>query len=79
MNIYQQMISETVKCTPEVAVELVEIMRQDISHSTLDWQSRKQFNKGAREALELYEYMNSDEGKEYVKMITKEMEGNYGS
>lgn len=48
-------------------------MRNDIFHSTLDWMSRRQFNKGAREAHELYLYINSDEGKECIKEIEDQM------
>lgn len=73
MSIYQQMIVEATKCDPAIAEELEEIMRNDIFHSTLDWMSRRQFNKGAREAHELYLYINSDEGKEYIKEIEDQM------
>jgi hypothetical protein len=33
--------------------EIEEIMRQDIFHSTLDWQTRDQLHDAAREAVEI--------------------------
>jgi hypothetical protein len=38
---------------PEQIARIEECMRQDIFHSTLDWQTARQFAKGAREALQL--------------------------
>lgn len=73
MNIYQQMIIEDIKCTPEIAEELEEIMRQDIFHSTLDWLSRVQFRKGAREAKEVYDFTNSPEGIAYIEELERQM------
>ena len=72
MNIYQQMIIEDCHVSPEIAAELEEIMRNDIFHSTLDWQTRKQFRKGAKEAKEMYDFMNSPAGKDYMDELEKE-------
>ena len=66
------MIVDATKCDPSIAAELEEIMRNDIFHSTLDWQTKRQFNKGAREAYETYQYMNSEEGKLYIENLTKQ-------
>ena len=50
MSFYQEAIIKATKCAPEDGPEIEEIMRNDIFHSTLDWQTKTQFNKGAREA-----------------------------
>ena len=42
--------------------KIEDTMRNDIFHSTLDWQTPRQFNKGASEALELISHMDSPEG-----------------
>lgn len=70
---YQKQIFEATKCKPEDAAEIEEIMRDIIFHSTLDWQTKRQFNKGAREAKELLDYMRSDEGKAYMAQVEHEM------
>lgn len=48
---YGQMIVETTGCTEAEAMEAEEIMRQDIFHSTLDWQPRALFVKAAKLAV----------------------------
>lgn len=53
MSLYQTLIIDTVKCSAEDAAEIETIMRQDIFHSTLDWQTKGQLKKAAREAAEL--------------------------
>jgi hypothetical protein len=53
MTGYQEMIVQDTKCDPKDAPEVEDIMRNIIFHSTLDWQSRAQFRKGAREAYEV--------------------------
>lgn len=70
---YQKQIHEATNCKPEDAAEIEEIMRDTIFHSTLDWQTKRQFNKGARQAKELLDYMRSDEGKAYMAQIEDEM------
>ena len=49
-SFYLQLIMETLGCTEEYARAIEEIMRQDIFHSTLDWQTREQLQEAAREA-----------------------------
>ena len=73
MNYYQEQIVKATGCKESEAEDLEEIMRQDIFHSTLDWQTKKQYNKGAREAYELYLYMRSKEGIEYIKQLEKQI------
>jgi len=55
MSSYAEMICQDTDCTPEDAAMIEDIMRNDIFHSTLDWQSRAEFRTGAREAAKLLE------------------------
>lgn len=49
---YQQTIAEATGETGIARIELIEdIMRQDIFHSTLDWQTKAQLKQGARQAV----------------------------
>ena len=58
MRGYQKTISEVTGITDEKKLaQIEEIMREDIFHSTLDWQTMAQFAKGAREAVELLEVL----------------------
>jgi len=54
------MIINATGCKPEEAEEVEEIMRDVIFHSTLDWQTGAQFNKGAREAYQVYQVMQTE-------------------
>jgi len=49
-SIYQQIIIETLGCDEARAQAIEEVMRQDIFHSTLDWQTKEQLQEAAREA-----------------------------
>lgn len=54
LRYYAKLISEATGYTnPAHLAEIEETMRQDIFHSTLDWQTRKVFDAGARMAVEL--------------------------
>ncbi len=53
MNGYTQMIIEDTGCQPFDATMIEDIMRNEVFHSTLDWQSRAQFRQGARKAAEI--------------------------
>jgi len=50
MNGYTQGIEDLLRCTEKEAVIIEDLMRSQVFHSTLDWVSERQFNKGAREA-----------------------------
>ena len=52
-SIYQRLILETTHCPQSDAPIIEEIMREDIFHSTLDWQTRSMLQKAAREAVKL--------------------------
>ena len=57
---YQKTISEAINVTDKrVLNEVEDIMRNDIFHSTLDWQSREVFVQGAKEAYELYFFIKN--------------------
>jgi hypothetical protein len=57
------MIYEATGAPPQIAPTLERIMREDIFHSTLDWQTREEFDTGALEAHAQYQsapaYYNS--------------------
>ena len=52
---YQRDIMDQLGCSAEDASMVEEIMRNHVFHSTLDWMSQMQFQRGAREAWELLE------------------------
>ena len=56
---YQRDILRQLGCSREDAAMVEDIMRRFVFHSTLDWQSERQFQKGVQEAWELLE---SDRG-----------------
>lgn len=52
---YAGMIAAAIGEQDPAVLEIVEdVMRNTIFHSTLDWQSREVFDRGAREAYEVY-------------------------
>jgi len=71
MKTYQQSIIEATRCSPKDAIEIEEYMRNIYFHSTLDWQSKSQFNKGARVSYNDILWMRSPEGIEYMKQFNK--------
>ncbi len=50
--VYQDMILEDTNCSPSDSIMVENIMREEIFHSTLDWQTREQFREGAEQAFE---------------------------
>jgi len=73
MSMYKDSIIKATGCEPEDAAEIENLMRDVIFHSTLDWQTKRQFNKGAREAMELLDYMRSPEGIAEMAQVEDEM------
>lgn len=53
MTIYQKMILQDTQCTPDEAIQIEDIMRHTIFHSTLDWQTRDQLRVASQEAQEV--------------------------
>lgn len=74
LTFYQKSIIEATNCSIDEVSEIEDIMRNTILHSTLDWLSKSQFNKAAKEAYDLFVYMNSDEGKKYMNELMLQYE-----
>ena len=53
MTFYQDLIIKTTGANKQDAGHIEDIMRNDIFHSTLDWQTRPQLVSAAKEAAEL--------------------------
>lgn len=51
---YAEDIAQATGAPVEILPILEDIMRQDVFHSTLDWQTARQFRAGARKALAIY-------------------------
>ena len=77
---YQNLIIESTGCTQEEVNKVEDHMRNDILHSTLDWLSKSQFKKAAKEAYEMYKYIEllkpyaESIGKEYYQLTDEEMD-----
>jgi len=55
---YQRLISDATGVVDTVTLEQIEsIMRHDIFHSTLDWQTAVQLLKAAKQAYEMFKVM----------------------
>jgi hypothetical protein len=52
---YQRDIISHLGCTPQDAVMVEDIMRRFVFHSTLDWQSREELDRGEEEARAMLE------------------------
>ena len=50
---YLDFIKKVTTCTDDEAVVIEDIMRHDIFHSTLDWQTEKQLKKAAKMGYEI--------------------------
>lgn len=55
MTHYQEMIVEDTGCSADEASMVEDIMQNEVFHSTLDWQSRAQFRRGAKQAWRLFQ------------------------
>ena len=51
---YQAMVEAATGAPEKLLPTLERIMRRDVFHSTLDWQSAAEFDRGARQAFALY-------------------------
>lgn len=60
MSSYQGLIIKATGVSERDAGFVEDIMRADIFHSTLDWQSRAQLERGAREAVEMLKVYRAD-------------------
>lgn len=60
MSSYRDIIIKATGVNDENAGYVEDIMREDIFHSTLDWQSREQLVRAAREAVALLKAYRAD-------------------
>lgn len=68
---YADQISKATGVTDVKDVQEIEDYMRDIYfHSTLDWLTAEQLNKGALESWYDIQYMRSPEGKAYIKSLT---------
>jgi len=67
MDGYENDIIEVTGCSQGDAVMIEHIMREEIFHSTLDWQTAAQFNRAARKAAKM---LAADRGiyQEYFRL-----------
>jgi hypothetical protein len=73
MSSYSELIIRATGCNPADVAEIEDYMRNIYFHSTLDWQTKAQFDKGAKESYADILWMRSPEGKAYMKQLEKEM------
>ena len=77
---YQKLIIESTGCNENEVFEIEMHMRDDILHSTLDWLSKSEFVQVAKEAYELYKYIQHitpfavKQGKEWFQLTDCEIE-----
>lgn len=53
MSTYRETIKRATGCADAEAVEIEDVMRNVIFHSTLDWQTREELEDAARLAVEV--------------------------
>lgn len=74
MSCYTDAIIKATGCLEADAPILEEIMRHTIFHSTLDWQTKQVFDKGARDAYDVHLYEigvdHPDKLKSFAKIMT---------
>lgn len=52
---YRELIIGFLRCSPDDARMVEDIMRNEVFHSTLDWQSEAQLRRGAEQAWRILE------------------------
>jgi hypothetical protein len=75
LSLYQKSIIEATGCDPEDSSEIEDYMRNIYFHSTLDWQTKEQFDRGARESYRDILWMRSPEGLAYMKQLETQING----
>lgn len=60
MNPYVRDIIGILGCTADEANIVEDIMRNEVFHSTLDWQTEAEFRRGARQAWRLFQENRAD-------------------
>lgn len=59
-GLYKSLIIEATGVSEKDAGFVEDIMRNDVFHSTLDWQTRAKFVRGAREVVKLLKAYRAD-------------------
>ena len=59
-SFYQGLIIEATGVSEKDAGFVEDIMRNDVFHSTLDWQTRAKFVRGARQAVKILKAYRAD-------------------
>lgn len=59
---YSDLIREATGCTQAQVDEIEDLMRDVVFHSTLDWQTREQLERGARTAYSVMREMKENQG-----------------
>jgi hypothetical protein len=77
LSYYAKQIIESTGCKESEVAEVEDIMRNDVLHSTLDWLTKPQFKKAAKDAYEVYLFLHSETGKRYVEEYMAEIENKY--
>ncbi len=54
MSGYHKIIKEATDCPDDAIEEIEEIMRNDVYHSTLDWQTAAELKRGAKLAYGIH-------------------------
>jgi hypothetical protein len=77
MSHYSALIQQTTNCRPEEAPVIENIMRTEIFHSTLDWQSMDDLQRAAMEAKLIYDSNKSeyDEARSLALRLFNEIQG----
>jgi hypothetical protein len=74
---YAKSISEATGVTdPGDLADIEDSMRHEIFHSTLDWQTKAQFNRGAREAWEIVQMLRDPS---VLAALTAQVEAEYAA
>lgn len=71
MTHYQESIIKATGCSEADAPLIEEIMRHTIFHSTLDWQTKEVFDKGARDAYDVHLYETGLDNGDKIKSFAK--------
>lgn len=60
MSAYAKDIAKILGCSANEAGMVEDIMRNEVFHSTLDWQSEAEFRRGARKAWRIFQENRAD-------------------
>jgi hypothetical protein len=63
MSIYQQTIRQATNCSAAEAIQIEDVMRNVIFHSTLDWQTREEQESAARLGCTIVRQMAAEDAQ----------------